>query len=292
MKKFLQILLWLVQGVIVGVGAILPGVSGGTLCYAFGIYSQLLEVLTSPIKGIKKNWFMLIFVGLGVGAGFIGFAGITASLLRWNAPVIICIFIGLILGTVPEIWREAGERGRNKYSIISMIASFVFVFALFFFAGNVLNIQIPAAWWGFAICGFAWGLSFIIPGFSTSTLLMFFGIYNKMSEGINAFDFKVIIPMGVAMALTILGLSKVMKYVFDKHYSIASHSVLGFVMATTVMLISASEDGSPTVIDTFRGWNIAIYIGCVVGGAIVGYLLTVACDKIKELADSKEEKST
>ena len=87
MKKFLQILLWLVQGVIVGVGAILPGVSGGTLCYAFGIYSQLLEVLTSPIKGIKKNWFMLIFVGLGVGAGFIGFAGITA---RQSGLIVRC----------------------------------------------------------------------------------------------------------------------------------------------------------------------------------------------------------
>ena len=287
MKKFLQILLWIVQGVIVGIGAILPGVSGGTLCYAFGIYTQLLEVLTSPIKGIKKHWFMLIFVGLGVGAGFVGFAGITASLLRWNAPVVICIFIGLILGTVPELWREAGERGRNKFSILSTVLSFVFVFVLFFLAGNVWSIQIPATWWGFAICGFAWGLSFIIPGFSTSTLLMFFGIYNKMSEGINSLDFKVVIPMGIGMLITILGLSRVMKLIFDKHHSIASHSVLGFVLATTTMLISASEDGSPTVIETFSGVNILIYLGCIVVFAVAGYFLTVACDKIKEFADSK-----
>ena len=286
MKKFLQILLWIVQGAIVGVGAILPGVSGGTLCYAFGIYTQLLEVLTSPIKGIKKHWFMLIFVGLGCAVGFVGFAGITASLLRWNAPVIICIFIGLILGTVPEIWREAGEKGRNKYSIISMIVSFVFVFALFFLAGNVWSITIPATWWGFAICGFAWGLSFIIPGFSTSTLLMFFGIYNKMSEGINSLSMEVVIPMGIAMIITIIGLSRLMKLVFDKFHSIASHSVLGFVLATTTMLVSATEDGSPTVLETFSGWNVPIYIGCVLVFAVAGYFLTFACDKIKAYADS------
>ena len=63
----LQALLWIVQGCIVGIGAILPGVSGGTLCYAFGIYNPIIEVLSSPIKGIKKYWYMLVFVFLGVG---------------------------------------------------------------------------------------------------------------------------------------------------------------------------------------------------------------------------------
>ena len=67
----LQILLWIVQGFLVGVGAILPGVSGGTLCYAFGIYDPMIEVLSTPIKGIKKHWFMLIFLGVG---GLLGFA--------------------------------------------------------------------------------------------------------------------------------------------------------------------------------------------------------------------------
>ena len=287
MKKLLQIILWLVQGAIVGIGAILPGVSGGTLCYAFGIYNPLLEVLTSPIKGIKKHWYMLIFVGIGCAAGFIGFAGITAELLRWNAPVVLCAFIGLILGTVPDLWNTAGERGRSKSGIISLACSFAFIFTLFWVFKSVWHITIPANAFGFAFCGFAWGLSFIIPGFSTSTLLMFFGIYTKMSEGINTFDFNVIIPMGLAMLVTILGLARVMKLVFEKVYQVASHAVLGFVLATTVMLFGASEDGSATILQTLGGGNIFIYIACIVVGAILGYLLTVACDKIKKFTDDK-----
>ena len=89
----LQIFLWVIQGILVGVGAILPGVSGGTLCYAFGIYNQLLEVLSNPFKGLKKHWFMFIFVILGIGLGFVGFAGVTNWLLGLNEGVVLCVFI-------------------------------------------------------------------------------------------------------------------------------------------------------------------------------------------------------
>lgn len=291
MKKLLQIILWIVQGAIVGIGAILPGVSGGTLCYAFGIYNPLLEVLTTPIKGIKKHWYMLIFVCIGCAAGFIGFAGITASLLKWNAPVVLCAFIGLILGTVPDLWKTAGEKGRSKASYISLAVSFAAIFTIFWVFKSVWHITIPANAWGFAFCGFAWGLSFIIPGFSTSTLLMFFGIYTKMSEGINTFDMKVIIPMGLAMIVTILGLARVMRFVFDKCHNVAAHSVLGFVLATTVMLFTASEDGNPTILATMTGWNIALYIAIIAVGTAAGYALTVACDRMAKFADEKGEEA-
>ena len=285
MKKLLQIIMWIVQGAIVGIGAILPGVSGGTLCYAFGIYNPLLEVLTTPIKGIKKHWKMLIFVCIGCAAGFIGFAGITASLLKWNAPVVLCAFIGLILGTMPDLWKTAGEKGRSKASFIALGVSFAAIFTVFWVFKSVWHISIPASIWGFAFCGFAWGLSFIIPGFSTSTLLMFFGIYTKMSEGINSFDMTVIIPMGLAMLVTILGLARVMRLVFDKCHNIASHSVLGFVLATTLMLFTASEDGSPTILSTMTGINIALYPAIIIIGAAAGFGLTLACDKIAKIAD-------
>ena len=59
-KNIFLWIVWILEGIIVGVGAILPGVSGGTLCYAFGMYNPILEVLSSPFKNIKKYWFMLV----------------------------------------------------------------------------------------------------------------------------------------------------------------------------------------------------------------------------------------
>ncbi len=277
----IQAILWIIQGFIVGIGAILPGVSGGTLCYVFGIYDQVLEILTDPLKGIKKHWLMLIFVGIGGGLGFVGFAGVAEALLSWNAPVVMCVFIGLILGTVPELWRDAGAKGRNKYSIISFAVSFVAIAALFYCCEHLWTITIPQNIWGYAICGVIWGLSFIIPGFSSSTLLLFFGIYKPMSAGIKSLDLWVIIPLGITMLITLLLLSRVMKTAFEKIHSIASHSVMGFVLATTIMLLTVTENGSQSIIQAFAGANIPIFIACIVGGAIASFFFSYFCNKIK-----------
>lgn len=288
-NKILQIILWILQGFLVGLGAILPGVSGGTLCYVFGIYEPVLDTLTNPLKGIKKYWFMLMFVGIGGALGFVGFAGITEALLRWNTPVVLCVFIGLILGTVPELWRDSGEKGRNKYSIIALCVSFVFIVVLFYCCEHVWNISIPQNIWGYAICGVVWGLSFIIPGFSSSTLLLFFGIYGPMSAGIKSLDLKVIIPLGITMLATLLLLSKAMKAAFEKIHSIASHSVMGFVLATTLMLFTVTDEGSPSIIGTFKGVNIAIYIGCIVGGGVASFLLSRLFDKLRAPEAAQED---
>lgn len=285
-----QAILWVIQGFIVGIGAILPGVSGGTLCYVFGIYDQVLEILTDPFKGIKKHWLMLIFVGIGGGLGFVGFAGVAEALLSWNAPVVMCVFIGLILGTVPELWRDAGAKGRNRYSIISLVVSFIAIAALFWCCEHLWAITIPQNIWGYAICGVIWGLSFIIPGFSSSTLLLFFGIYGPMSAGIKSLDFAVIIPLGITMVATLLLLAKAMKAAFEKIHSIASHSVMGFVLATTMMLLTVTENGSPSILSTFSGISILIYIGCIAGGAVASFLFSMICNRIKPEQDDFCEK--
>ncbi len=271
-NKILQAILWIVQGFIVGIGAILPGVSGGTLCYAFGIYDQVLEVLSSPIKGIKKHWFMLIFVGLGAATGFVGFAGVTNWLLSLNEAVVLCVFVGLIAGTLPDIWRDAGKQGRGKGSYIGLAVSFVAISAVFFMFKNIWHITITPNTVGWLICGILWGLSFIIPGFSSSTLLLFFGIYEPMSQGISTLNFSVLIPLGIAMLTTLLLFSRLMRLVFDKFFSVASHCVIGFVVATTLMILPSFNTA---------WYNILIYIGCIVIGGVASFFFSKLCSKIK-----------
>lgn len=280
MKKnfLLKAILWIVQGFIVGIGAILPGVSGGTLCYAFGIYDQILEVLSSPFKGIKKHWKMLIFVGIGGVLGFVGFAGVTNWLLNWNESVVLCVFVGLIAGTVPDLWEDAGRQGRNKFSIISLIVSFVLISAVFFTFKNIWHLTIEPNFVGWLICGLLWGLSFIIPGFSSSTLLLFFGIYEQMSDGISHLDFSVLIPLGLAMLATLLLLSKLMKFVFDRFYSIVSHCVLGFVIATTLMIFPSYE---------FSVGNFILYTLLLLGGAAASFSFNILCERIKGTSDGE-----
>lgn len=277
-NTILQSILWIVQGCIVGIGAILPGVSGGTLCYAFGIYNPIIEVLSHPFKGIKKYWQMLIFVFLGVGVGFVGFAGITNWLLGLNEGVVLCVFVGLIAGTLPDIWKDAGEKGRNKFSIIGLLVSFAIITAVFYVFKNVWALTIEPNFVGWLLCGLLWGLSFIIPGFSSSTLLLFFGIYEKMSEGISHLDFGVLVPLGIAMLATLLLFSKLMELVFDRFHSVVSHCVIGFIVATTIMIL-------PSFNTSFV--NVFVYIGCIILGAVASFFFSKACNKIRAAVEEK-----
>ena len=242
------------------------------MCYVFGIYDPVLDVLSNPIQGLKKHWKMMIFVILGGGLGFVGFAGITNWLLNLNESVVLCVFVGLIIGTLPDIWKDSGKEGRNKFSYISLIVSFIAITAIFFVFENVWKLTVQPNTVGWLICGVLWGLSFIVPGFSSSTLLLFFGIYERMSAGISSLDFSVLIPLGCAMLATLLLFSRLMKFVFDKFYSVVSHCVLGFVVATTLMIVP----------DFMVEWyNVLIYIFCIICGGAASFFFSKACEKMK-----------
>ena len=107
-NKLLLCLLWLLEGIVVGFGAILPGVSGGTLCVAFGMYRPIIETLSSLKTGIKKHEVMLGVFLLGIAVGFVGLSGIASILLEKNTALVTCAFIGFIIGTLPGLWKDAG----------------------------------------------------------------------------------------------------------------------------------------------------------------------------------------
>ena len=69
-------------GAAIGGGAILPGISGGVLCVVFGVYRSIMELFSHPIRAIKKNWRMFLFVGLGWVFGFWIFAKVIEFCLR------------------------------------------------------------------------------------------------------------------------------------------------------------------------------------------------------------------
>ncbi|MFQ6829691.1 MAG: undecaprenyl phosphate translocase family protein [Acutalibacter sp.] len=68
----LRLVLRVLQGMLIGVGAVLPGISGGVLCVVFGIYKPIMELLSSPIKKWKTHVPRLLPVIVGAALGFLG----------------------------------------------------------------------------------------------------------------------------------------------------------------------------------------------------------------------------
>ena len=232
----MRLVLRVLQGVLIGVGAVLPGLSGGVLCVVFGIYKPVMELLSNPLRNFKTHVPKLLPVIVGMGVGFLGVAKILAFFLETYPDPAVCLFIGLIVGMLPSLFREAGEQGRPKGSWVSMGVAFVFILALLI-SLNLFSVSIGPNFGWYLFCGFCLALSVIAPGMSFSTLLMPLGLYTPFVDGLGNLNFSVIVPAGIGAVITVICLAKAVDALFDRFYPYAFHAIIGIVIAATIMIV-------------------------------------------------------
>ncbi len=279
-NKLLLAFMWFLQGTVVGFGAILPGISGGTLCAAFGMYQPLIETFSSLKSGIKKHGFMLSMFLLGVAAGFIGLSGLAAALLERHMAAATSVFVGFILGTFPELWKDAGTEGRNRNSYVSLIICFLLMLLLLFSFKTKFSLTIEPSLGAYLFCGVLWGLGIVIPGLGSSSLLLFFGLYQPMLEGIAKLNMMVIIPMAIGILSCLLIFPKAVAAAYKKSYSAVSHGVIGIVAATVIMIL-------PYRVESLTQGLINVL--CIFGGAIVSFILSNICDRLSSQCEIKPD---
>ena len=102
--------LWKVlQGALIGLGAVLPGISGGVLSVVFRVYRPIMELLADPVHKWRTHLPKLFPYMIGSAAGFLGVANLLSYILKAYPDPSVCVFVGLIGGMLPSLWREAGE---------------------------------------------------------------------------------------------------------------------------------------------------------------------------------------
>lgn len=229
-------ILRLLQGALIGLGAVLPGISGGVLCVVFGIYKPIMELLSDPLHALKKHIGLLVPVIAGGALGFMGVAKLLGFFLtRYENPS-VCLFVGLITGMLPSLFREASEKGRSKRDYPALLIACAAVFAILI-GLNVISLSIePNLGWNI-FSGFCVAMSIIAPGMSFSTLLMPLGLYTPFVEAIGNLDFGVLIPAGISALATMLLLAKAINALMDRYYSVVFHAIIGIVIAATVMIV-------------------------------------------------------
>ncbi len=256
----------MLAGALIGLGAMLPGISGGVMCVIFGVYQPLMEVIADPFHKIKKHFWLLLPVIIGLIIGFLGIAKLLGFVLDAYPAPSVCLFVGLILGMVPSLFKTAGKQGRTKGSWISLIISFVVVLGLLVSLKFFINVTIEPNFFWYLFCGFAVAFSIIAPGMSFSTLLMPLDLYEPFTNGVANLDFSMLIPTAIGAIVTVIALARVVKWLFDNKYSIMFHAITGIVIAATLVIIP---------FESFALGVIPCLINCVllVLGAVAGFFL-------------------
>jgi len=262
----------LLCGALIGAGAILPGVSGGVLAVVFDIYRPFMEVLTQPRRAIPKYWIWFPPLAVGWCVGFLGFAKGIAAAISLSDTVTTWLFIGLIVGTVPALFREAGKEGRNAASWVSLCVCAGGVFAGLFYISHVAQVSVEPNFWWYNFCGALWGMSIVIPGMTSSSIMMALGLYQPMLEGLANLDLLVLSASLPGMALTIILLARIVSWFFRRHYSVAFHGILGIVLASTLVIV-------PT---EYASGEILLSALCCGGGFLLALLFARLDQKIEK----------
>lgn len=261
-------LIYALQGAVVGIGAILPSISGGLLCVAFGIYEPLMELMTSPRKALKNNWRMFLPFALGWAIGFVLLARVCERFFSLVPNIAVMLFLGLICGTLPNMFKDSeisGKKASWTPFVISIAVSYIF----FHIIEGGQAIVLPANFLSFILCGVLWGLSMIVAGLSSSTLLIYLGLYVPLADGIATLDLNVLVPMGIGIALTVITLARVVNWCYKTYRTTMTRVILGFVIASSLKTVPNHFNG---------GWDMAISLVC----CAVGFGLAVLMEKRSE----------
>ncbi len=115
------------KGILIGSGAILPGISSGVLCVIFGIYEKLIDSVLNIFKDFKKNFLFLLPLILGGIVGIVLVGKLLSFLFNtYPMPTKFC-FIGLILGCIPILCKQANsQKGFRLHYLLYLIAAFLF----------------------------------------------------------------------------------------------------------------------------------------------------------------------
>lgn len=229
----------IIKGIALGAGAILPGISSGVLCVVFGLYDKLINSILDFFKDIKGNSKFLFPIILGIGIGVIVFGNFLRMLFTYFPIQTKFAFIGLILGSIPILFKTANAKnGFRLHYIIYTIFTFLLAVLLLSIEKNFTNNNLlgNTSFIYLVMSGFIMSIGVVVPGVSSSVLLMILGIYDLYLISISTLNIFILIPMGIGLAVGGIIFLKIIKYFLDNYFTKTYYSIIGFVLGSIIIL--------------------------------------------------------
>ena len=234
MKYFFDFL----KGILIGAGAILPGISSGVLCVIFGIYENLLNCVLNFFQNIKENFKFLFPIASGVIVGIILFGNVLKYLFFAYPIQIKFIFIGLILGSIPALLKESTLKTKFKpsYLIFTFLSLLLGIFLV------VLESKLPKftsneySFLFLVFSGFLMAAGVIIPGVSNTLILMLLGVYEFYLDAVSCIYLPFLFPLCIVLFFGSLFFMKITKFLLDKFYPQTFFTIIGFTLGSIFVL--------------------------------------------------------
>lgn len=219
------------KGIIVGLGGIAPGLSGSVLLIIFGLYQDTLYALGNLFSDLKKHVRFLLPLIAGMILGVLLFSKGLNYLLEYHEVPTRFAFLGLILGTVPMLFREVKKNGfSGKYYVVMALAA---AFGAWMFLANpdggLPQVQDPNLVQS-VVLGVAVVATAIIPGVDPAVLLSTLGLYEAYVRALATVDLGVLLPMLIGVAVGAVVISWLMTALFKRFYTLTFSIIFGIFL--------------------------------------------------------------
>ncbi len=232
-----------VKGILVGIGAITPGLSGGVLMVVFGIYEPLVRWLADIRKKFLPNLRFFLPVGTGGVIGVVAFSAVIDYAFTHFAAQFTWLFIGFITGTIPSLLKTAGEQGRKKWHWLLLGVFAVGIYLFMTWMESIRSVTMTPSFWGWLLSGALTGFGLVVPGMSPSNFLLYLGLYQPMANGIKNLELGVILPLILGVVLVIFIFARLVSWLFRKHHALMYHIIIGIVIGSTAAIIPSGVSG-------------------------------------------------
>ena len=251
----------ILKGFLIGIGKIMPGVSGAMIAITLNEYNKIIESIANIKKDIYNNTKYLSTIGIGIILAIITMSKIVVNCLNSHYFSTMLLFISIILGGIIKLIKETKINIKDitiSTTIIILMILLLKITKLQNYNPNVYSIMEFIRLIGIGIID---ALSSIVPGISGTALLMYFGYYDKIITtfanltqiGQLQNNIYTLIPFIIGFIIGTIMISKILNKLINKYPNTINTMVIIFMTYTIITLLSNAIKTHPTPIEIISG---------------------------------------
>ncbi|MDF2609763.1 MAG: hypothetical protein K0R92_1237 [Lachnospiraceae bacterium] len=225
----------ILKGILIAISLLVPGVSGGTMMIVLGVYDQSIEAVSALISRKLIHTKLIVQLAIGGILGLLLFAKAMLWALESYPYPMSFLFLGIVIAGLNAIIKKVDWKKFQPYHILFLVVGAVL--ALMMTGGNsVALIEFEGS---FAIrlliiliSGIIIAVALILPGISTSFLLLTLGMYDKTLAAIDTFDVNFLLPLGIGAIIGVLLTTKLLEYLMKNFQTSTYLAILGFILGS------------------------------------------------------------
>lgn len=252
----------LLGGVLMGLANLVPGISGGTMLVAAGIYPRFINAI-AEVTTLRLRWPSIVVLGSVVAAAVTAIlllAGVVKDLVIDQRWIMYSLFIGLTLGGLPVVWRMAQPIHRRVWQ--GAVAGFLVMLGMVVLQSQGVTASSGSNFMMLSLAGVAGASAMILPGISGGYLLLLLGQYVPILSGIDAFKsaieardlqaamepaIGVVLPVGLGVVLGVVAVSNLLRWLLARYEKLTLGFLVGLLLGAVLGLWPFQQSVDPVV---------------------------------------------